>query len=498
MQGRPPDPAPDSHGARSCEECHTEEARRWRGSHHDLAMQEANDKTVLADFGDARLTYGGVTTRFHRKGGRPFVRTDGPDGRLTDYPWRTPWARRRCSSTSSSFRAAGSRRCPCLGQPAAAKGGQRWFHLYPGERVDHRDVLHWTKPSQNWNSQCAECHSTNLRKGYHLAEDRFETSFSEIDVSCEACHGPGSRHVEWAVRAKARGQAPKGSPASSSGSPSDAAASGRWTGAGDREAVEVPRHPLRGGDLRALPRPRGLLTEEYRPGRLLAATHRPALLDDELYYADGQMRDEVYNWGSFLQSRMYAKGVTCSDCHDPHDLKVKVSRTTCAPPATSRSGSPPAGTNFHREKGKGASCVACHMRTETYMVVDPRHDHSFRAPRPDLTVALGRRTPRTPATTATRPPAGVAPGRWPVVPRGQQGKAHWASALRAGRSFRPAAEDALLQVIRDAKAPGSCGYGRLAPAAVPRARVAPALEKASADPDRSCAWGRPRPSKPCH
>jgi Flp pilus assembly protein TadD len=231
---------------------------------------------------------------------------------------------------------------------------------------------------------------------------------------------------------------------------------------------------------------RGLLTEDYRPGRLLATTHRPALLDEGLYYADGQMRDEVYNWGSFLQSRMYAKGVTCSDCHDPHDLNVKVSRddvcSSCHQPerfATRRH-------HFHREKGKGASCVACHMRTETYMVVDPRHDHSFRAPRPDLTVALGRENAPNACNDCHRgrPPewAARAVRRW--YPGGQQEKAHWASALHAGRSFRPAAEDALLQVIRDAKAPGivrGTAVSLLPPYLGPESL--PALEKAGADPD---------------
>ena len=269
-------------------------------------------------------------------------------------------------------------------------GGQRWFHLYPGEGVDHRDVLHWTKPSQNWNTQCAECHSTNLRKGYRWPEDRFVTTFSEIDVGCEACHGPGSRHVELARVARARGR-------------TLAAESGLIVRFTERRSRTWEMDAARG-----IARPtkflesrleietcarchgrRGVLSEDYQPGRLLSQTHRPALLDEGLYYADGQMKDEVYNWGSFLQSRMYAVGVTCADCHDAHDLKVKVGRddvcSSCHQPerfATRKH-------HFHRENGKGASCVACHMRTETYMGVDARHDHSLRVPRPDLTVELG-------------------------------------------------------------------------------------------------------------
>ena len=69
---------------------------------------------------------------------------------------------------------------------------------YKDEIVDHTNWLHWTNQAQNWNGMCAECHSTNLVKGYNAETDSYQTTWSEIDVSCEACHGPGSKHVEWA------------------------------------------------------------------------------------------------------------------------------------------------------------------------------------------------------------------------------------------------------------------------------------------------------------
>ncbi len=488
-QGRTTGPPPVSYvGVDSCAECHAEETAAWRGSHHDLAMQPPNEKTVLGDFQDARFTYEGVESRFFRKDGRYVVRTDGPDGTLADFPvaWvfgvtplqqylvELPGGRLQALSVAWDSR-------------PRDEGGQRWFHLYPGERVDHRDVLHWTKPSQSWNTQCAECHSTNLRKGYRLAEDRFSTTFSEVNVSCEACHGGGARHVDWARRAKERGHEPKGDPGLIV----------RFTERRSREwEMDVERgiaRPTKFLETRfevetcaRCHARRGVLTEEYRPGRLLADTHRPALLEEGLYYADGQMREEVYNWGSFLQSRMYAKGVTCSDCHDPHTQKVKVGRddvcSSCHQPerfATRKH-------HFHREKGKGASCVACHMRTETYMVVDPRHDHSFRAPRPDLTVALGRQEAPNACNDCHRDRtaewAARAVRRW--YPGGQQERPHYATALFAGRTFQPGAEPLLLDVALEAKQPGivrATAVSLLPPHLGPDSL--PALERAAKDQD---------------
>jgi Flp pilus assembly protein TadD len=475
-------------GVGSCAECHAEETERWRGSHHAFSMQEAAGEAVLGDFGGARLAHGGRVSIFHRRDGRPFVRTDGPDGRPADYPVAYVFGLTPLQQYLVE-RPGGRLQALPLAWDSRPKeqGGRRWFHVYPGERVDHRDVLHWTKPSQNWNSQCAECHSTNLRKGYEPAQDRFQTSFSELNVSCEACHGPGSRHEEWARRAGARGQSPKGDP-------------GLVVRFSERRSREWEMDRGRG-----IARPtkfletrfeaetcarcharRGLLTETYRPGRPLAETHRPALLEAGLYYADGQMRDEVYNWGSFLQSRMHAAGVTCADCHDAHSLKVKVGPddvcSSCHQPERFATRA----HHFHRQRGKGSSCVACHMRTETYMVVDRRHDHSFRVPRPDLTVALGPESAPNACNDCHRDRS----AEWAArairrfYPGGRQERPHWAAALHAGRTFQPRAESALLDVIGDPKVPGivrgtavSLLPGHLGPASVP------ALQKAAADPD---------------
>jgi Flp pilus assembly protein TadD len=441
-------------GVEACARCHEQETKRWRGSQHALAMQEATPETVLGDFDDARFTYNGITSRFYRKDGRFFVRTDGPDGKMSEFEVRwtfgvTPLQQYLVGTSDGRYQALSI----AWDSREATQGGQRWFHLYPGEHVDYRDVLHWTKLSQNWNSQCAECHSTDLRKGFQWPENRFSTTFAEINVSCESCHGPGSRHVAWAEAAAGRGAPPQGDP-------------GLLVRFSERRQRHWEMDEKR-GIARPLSAPamrtevetcarcharRGLLDENWRPGRPLAETHRPSLLEQGLYYADGQMRDEVYNWGSFLQSRMYAAGVTCSDCHDAHDQKVRVSRddvcSSCHQPE--RFSTPK--HHFHKPGSKGASCVACHMRTETYMVVDPRHDHSLRAPRPDLTVSIG--TPNACNdchVDRSARWAAEAVRRW--YPEGQWTRPHYGEVLQAGRTRQVGADQALAALAADTERP---------------------------------------------
>ena len=179
-----------------CAQCHEEQFNAWRGSHHELAMQHANENTVLGDFNDAEFTYHGVTSRFYRRDGGFFVRTDGPDGNPADYQIGYTFGVHPLQQYLVEFPDG---RLQALGiawdsRPAAG-GGQRWFHLYPEDNITHDDPLHWTAASQNWNFMCAECHSTGLRRQFDAASARYDTRWSEINVACEACHGPGADHV---------------------------------------------------------------------------------------------------------------------------------------------------------------------------------------------------------------------------------------------------------------------------------------------------------------
>lgn len=390
---RQPAPAVESTfvGSETCSGCHQTEARLWQTSQHRHAMAHARAESVRGDFNDATFDYAGARSRFFRNNGRFFVETDGPDGKLAafevkytfgvdplqQYLIELPDGRIQALSIAWDTR------------PKDA-GGQRWFHLYPGAAVNSNDPLHWTKPSQNWNFMCAECHSTGVHKSYDPATDRFKTSFAEISVGCEACHGAGSRHVAWA-----RGGKSPDSPDKGLAVRFDERAGVSWT---SNPTTLLPRRSAAHALLRKEVETcglcharRGQLSEDWKPGHWLSETHRVSLLDRQRFEADGQMRsdEEVYNYAPFKLSRMYAMGVTCSDCHDPHggSLKAAVDDVCAQCHAATKYG-----TEAHHHHGAASpslTCASCHMPVRSYMVVDRRHDHGFRVPRPDLSMQLG-------------------------------------------------------------------------------------------------------------
>jgi Flp pilus assembly protein TadD len=454
-------------GREACAACHARETKLWMGSHHDLAMQEANEETVLGDFGGAQFDYHGVISTFTKREGRCYVTTDGPDGALHEYPIAYTFGVDPLQQYLIAF-PDGRIQALNVSWDTRPKelGGQRWFHLYPHENVAFDDVLHWTGPYQNWNHMCAECHSTNVHRNYDALQDTFKTTWSEIDVSCEACHGPASAHVAWAEAVRrgekiALGDAGVDASGAPRASGKGLVASlreftpGKWVMDTTTGIARRDRPRTSNDEIEACARchaRRSQLAEDWLPGRPLADTHRPALLDSLLYEDDGEIKDEVYEYGSFLQSKMHAAGVTCTDCHDPHSLELPPDNSICARCHSSERFDAPA-HHHHAQGGQGARCIACHMPMRDYMVVHTRHDHSFRVPRPDLSVELG--TPNTCTSCHTDHPASWAAdaaAKWWKKKPGAD--AAYAEALHLGRRNLPGASAALAKLAADAAQPG--------------------------------------------
>ncbi|HNP35459.1 MAG TPA: cytochrome c3 family protein [Woeseiaceae bacterium] len=465
-------------GSASCETCHQSQYSDWLGSDHELAMQHASDSTVLGDFSGVDFDYFGEVSRFTTDNGKYVVRTPDAKGELQNYTIDWVFGVDPLQQYLVAFPGGRLQALPFAWDTRSEEdGGQRWFHLYTNEYIEPGDELHWTGRQQNWNYMCAECHSTNLTMGYDAASDSFDTRYSEVSVGCEACHGPASVHVA---------EAHKGSFKNSRyGLAVSLDDQGRavWTmnpatGIADRSepAMRISQQPESCGRCHSR---RGVLVEEYQYGHPLTDTHMPALLDQGLYFADGQNEDEVYVYGSFLQSRMYRAGVTCSNCHNPHSLELVTGPdpndvcSQCHLPsrfaAEPHTGHPP----------NTAGCVDCHMPQRTYMVVDERRDHSFRIPRPDLSVAVG--VPNTCNACHDDRSAEWATGELEAL-HGKTTRPEYGTALSAGRAGHGNA--LLLGALADSSTPGiarATALGLLAPP-IAEAEVG-ALRAGLTDPD---------------
>jgi predicted CXXCH cytochrome family protein len=384
-------------GSEVCAGCHQTEAKMWNVSQHKAAMQHATDKTVLGDFNDASFDYYSVHSRFFRRDGKFLIETDGPDGKLAGFEVKYTFGIDPLQQYLVEFPDGRIQALSIAWDTRPKeKGGQRWLHLYPNEEIKHDDILHWTKLNQNWNFMCAECHSTGLRKNYDAANNHFATSWAEISVGCEACHGQGSSHAAWAR--DQRSWWPFGK--------REGLNKGLLVRFDERRDVTWPIDPQTGNARRSTApvtlrkevetcglchARRAGFHEDWIPGQWLSQTHVVEPLTRNTYHADGQIRDveEPYNYVPFKQSRMFAAGVTCSDCHEPHNAKLRVpGEGLCL---QCHASDKYADVSHRRHAGiePAPSCMSCHMPTRTYMVVDPRHDHSFRIPRPDLSVKLG-------------------------------------------------------------------------------------------------------------
>ena len=444
--------SPEYVGMTICVECHAEQVSLWRNSHHDLAMQHASEESVLGDFNDAEFRYAGITSRFYRKNGTFMVRTDGPNGQLQDYEVKytfgvTPLQQYLVELDNGRLQAL----TIAWDTRDKKNGGQRWFHLYPDEEITYKDELHWTRTNFNWNGMCAECHSTNLEKNYDSTANSFKTSWSEIDVSCEACHGPASEHVAWARKeAGWETLSDKGLPVVF-----DERRDVQWkmaaeTGNAQRSVARTTEHEIE-ACARCHSR-RSAISADYVPGKPFMDHYMPRLLDEGMYFADGQIQDEVYVYGSFLQSKMYQAGVTCSDCHEPHSLQLRQPGNGVCLQCHAADRFDSEKHHFHKAGTKGALCSECHMPSRNYMVVDPRHDHSFRIPRPDLSVELG--TPNACNRCHSDKQADWAAAQvkqwYGQVPTGYQ---RFAEALQAGRAGDSKAGRMLAEQIQNLETP---------------------------------------------
>jgi tetratricopeptide (TPR) repeat protein len=421
-------------GSGACRQCHVKEYESWKGSNHALAMLAPGPNSVRGDFNDAVFQDGNRTWRFFRKADKYFVRTDDTAGNKTAefeiaytfgwYPlqqYLVPFAGGRLQSLTVAWDVR----------------EKRWFTLYPDKQILSNDWLHWTRPAMTWNTMCSQCHSTGVQKRYDPEKDTFQTTWAEISVGCEACHGPGSKHVEWAQK-----------PAMGRPQLANAALTVKTSSMPQRDVINLcaPCH-IRRSELKDMGNPASELLD----------SHLPTLLTPGVFYADGQILEEDYEVHSFMQSKMYEKGVKCNDCHDVHSAKRHAeANSLCLKCHRADTYDTPL-HHFHKKNvdgrpSPGASCVECHMPGRNYMVIHFRRDHSMRIPRPDLTQSIG-----TPNSCSHSSCHGDKPLNWVIENYnrwyGTTRKPHYGTVLTAAREGKPEARGELQALATDAMRP---------------------------------------------
>jgi predicted CXXCH cytochrome family protein len=373
----PPGPQPVAEyvGNAQCVSCHAEQAKEWASSHHAQSMAKAAPATVRGRFDGRTFQHQGVSSRFFRRGDAFFVHTDGPDGKMADFEIQYTFG---IEPLQQYLIGMPGGRLQALGI-AWDNQKMRWFHLRPHEKASAGDVLHWTGRYQTANTMCIVCHTTAFERRYDAVTDSFDSRWQEINVSCQACHGPGDTHVKWAQ--KGTSDQPQLAGLSRSGWP---------TGPldGSKQPAQESCTPCHAR--------RSELTALGVPGQALMDHYLPTLLKEGLYYADGQQREEVFVDGSYRQSKMFRMGVSCTNCHNPHTGKLRFQGNALClqchdqqknPAFPSASGWYDAPEHHHHAAGsKGAQCVSCHMPATVYMGIQPRPDHSLRIPRPDVSL----------------------------------------------------------------------------------------------------------------
>ena len=455
-----------------CRDCHLPEFEAWQRSDHFQSMRLAEEDAVLGDFSDVRVTFHGIESRFFRSGDEYRVETVGASGARGVFDVRYTFGWRPLQqylldvgdSRLQAFDVAWDDR-------SVAQGGQRWFHLQPDEAITPGHPFFWTGHAMNWGSQCAACHSTHVTKSVG-ASGRTNTAYAAANVTCAACHGDATAHLGHAVNGTI-GSVPHSGFADGPSPPI------AWRLApGERIAT-----PDKAGDSREIDQCGGChalrtpLVADAQ-GKPFHDAYRIQLPDDVHYFPDGQIREEVFVLGSFLQSRMHAQGVTCGNCHDPHSGNlVAEGNGVCV--QCHRAASYDVPTHHHHAAGSpGSACIDCHMPARTYMGVDPRRDHAFPIPRPNLSAEFD--VPN--ACTGCHEGRSDAWAQEHLSDSGLAEKEHWTRLAQRLHRGDPAAADAL-QVLVAGDTPPMVKASLLArAAALPSHRVQALLELGLGDP----------------
>ncbi|SLN09864.1 multiheme c-type cytochrome [Ruegeria meonggei] len=424
-------------GSDQCTDCHADAAEAWSTSHHALAWTQMSAGHVEADFDGTQFEHDGMSVTFGKTGGALQANIVEKDGATTLYDVHSVVGIEPLQQYLFETEPGRLQSFDVVWDTE----NKRWYHLYPDQDLPPDDGLHWTGPYKNWNARCAECHATGFEKNYDVQTRSYSSTQAEIGVGCEACHGPGSAHIDWTKGQNIADDLNDFGFTMSWGRGQTEAEIQQCAGCHSRREAHLDGNPL--------------------PGTPYHDAYNLAVLRPGSYHPDGQILDEVYVYGSFLQSKMYAQGVGCMNCHEPHSTDLRAEGngvcTQCHSPAANPEFPTLTAKNYdttdhhhHPDGSAGAQCKSCHMIERVYMGVDGRRDHSFRIPRPDL--GLGEDACTDCHEDQDQPWAAQRIEGW--YPASQHRGPHFGTAFQAAAMGAATSSDDLLRIAIDQNAAG--------------------------------------------
>ena len=419
----PPTASTDYVGSASCARCHQEDFDQWQRSLHIRMTKPIGEAAIAGDFSDGtRFSDHDRSFEFGRDNGKPFMRVS--------FGGRTP-------ETFTIDYTLGHKRYQ--GYLSALPDGRiyvlpAFWHIESKRWVDWKEITPIPDGAhdlrQIWNTNCFNCHATNLAQGFDVTTQKYKTTWTEMGIGCEACHGPGRPHLElmtaWEKDPSAKPQydnsarnrdlsgilkifAPRSAPprqtydtcAYCHGNKRNVFLGFR---AGDHyEDYAVPfliSAPIPANDLQ------GEFWPDGRPNRF----NRPQALTVSGCFKAGQVVCTSCHVAHGSRNAFSLKlninqgrngDLLCTQCHsargpdtaavaDARPAKVFARSTgTRADAAVPLRDAEIEAHTFHKANSAGSRCIGCHMSDVNWRLLIRRRDHTFQPPVPEMTAAFG-------------------------------------------------------------------------------------------------------------
>lgn len=403
-------PSGDYVGSNACRRCHEVEHTQWQRSLHVKMTRPVAEAAIVGDFDEGtKLSAHGRSYEFGRSGGQPFIKVIIAGRPAETYRVDYTLGAKRYQGYLSQLPDGRVYVLPAFWQIET----RRWIDWK--EITPIPDGAHDLR--QIWNANCFNCHATNLAQGYDVASRTYRTTWSEMGIGCEACHGPGREHI---ALADAWDKDPSRKPAYDS-SP------------GNRQLTDVLKtlstrsaEPRRVFDTCAYCH--GNKTNffvGFRAGDRYEDYALPFLLSDDIpandlqgeFWPDGKPNRFNRNQALMLSGCFQAGAIACTNCHVAHgsryehSLKVNIYEgrygdtlcTQCHQESRRASGTGSReperfsfttaeglrAHTFHAPEGEGSRCINCHMSDVNWRMLVRRRDHTFRPPNPEMTARFG-------------------------------------------------------------------------------------------------------------